>query len=59
MIKLTFRNAENNQVLSVEYNPYYFVHDMWEDNVYLGKIKLKELFFNGFDCIFREFDLYT
>lgn len=52
-IKMKFINKEN-QVLYVKYDSARFDHPTWDENGFLGRIKMKELLKGGFKCIERK-----
>ena len=54
-IKLTCKNIKTDQTLIVNYNPHTWDHDVFENGEFLGKLRLRELFFNGFECVGKEF----
>lgn len=54
-ITLTLRHPKTDQKMTVRYNRYSYKHDVWENGVYIGEVRLRELYFNDFVCTDREF----
>ena len=56
-IIMTFKHIKTDKSFIVRYDPNKYDHDIWEHGTYLGRIRLRELFFAGFECTDREFNL--
>ena len=54
-ITMTFSNSDNH-TLTVEFNPYSWIHNCFDEDGFLGKIPLRELFFAKYKCIDKQFN---
>ena len=54
-ITMTFKNSDDNTLI-VEYNPYSWIHDCFDQDGFLGRIPLKELFFSKYKCVKKVFN---
>jgi len=50
-LTLFLENLDTKQKLAVDYGFGNKTHNVWEDDTYLGRLRLRELFFNGFKCV--------
>lgn len=49
-IEVKFVGPQKHQI-RVEYNPYTWDHDAWDKDGYLGRIRLRELFFGNYEVV--------
>jgi len=56
VIKMTFKSHDGT-LLYVNYNATNWAHDCFDSTGFLGKIRLRELFFANYRCIEKTFKL--
>lgn len=45
---------KDGQQLVVRYDPIRYHHDVFENGQHLGRVRLREFYFNGWKCVKRE-----